>query len=135
MSSFQFISGEYRLPDCMSSGLPILGISRLAHMREKTRTEFGRRVFDSRKDAGLTQVQLAAACDLAQSTIAEMETIATGSSYTPRVARALAVSADWLATGDGERQSSAWPFPDIDRARFDDLLPNQKIEIQGVVWS
>ncbi len=32
-----------------------------------------------------------------------------------------------------ESATSGWPFPDLDRARFDALTPNQKIEIQGVV--
>lgn len=28
---------------------------------------------------------------------------------------------------------TVWPFPDIEPERFDDLSPNQKIEIQGLV--
>lgn len=64
-------------------------------------TDFGKRVVQARKHARLTQVQLAQAVGVAQSTIGEAEKKGFGSSYTPQIAAACGVSPHWLATGDG----------------------------------
>ena len=53
--------------------------------------------------------------------------------HNAKAALALGVDAHWLATGDGAQKPQVWPFPDLERARFDALEVNQKIEIQGIV--
>lgn len=44
--------------------------------------------------------------------------------FSPRLATETAVNAEFAGT---------WPFPDIDRARFDRLKQSQRYEIQGLV--
>jgi len=81
-------------------------------MKEKERTEFGRRLYDARIKAGLTQAQLAKQAGLkSQGTIAEMEWIGQGSSSTPALAAALGVTPEWLASGGAT--VAAWPFAGI----------------------
>ena len=65
-------------------------------------TDFGTRIKTARKHAKLTQVQLAAAVGLKQSTISEAESTAFTSSYTAQIANACRVNAHWLATGEGD---------------------------------
>lgn len=49
-------------------------------------------------------------------------------------AKFLNVDHHWLATGEGSKVAPpSWPFPEIDRARFDALEPYQRTEIQGAV--
>ncbi len=51
-----------------------------------------------------------------------------------KAAKFLGVDHFWLATGEGDKHNmDHWPFPDIDRARFNALSLRQQIEIQGVV--
>jgi transcriptional regulator with XRE-family HTH domain len=103
-------------------------------MSEKERTPFGARLVLARKAAKLTQVQAAKKVGMAQGTLAEAETSGSGSAYTAQLAALYGVRAGWLADGAGEMQEpSAWPFPSIDRARFDRLTADQKVEVQGVI--
>jgi transcriptional regulator with XRE-family HTH domain len=53
---------------------------------------------------GLTQTALSAASGVHQSLISQLEAseTATGSEYTPRLARAMRISVDWLADEIGE---------------------------------
>ena len=51
--------------------------------------------------------------------------------FSPRLASEVAKSAEYLQSNHGNL--GHWPFPDIDRARFERLSPRQQIEIQGVV--
>jgi transcriptional regulator with XRE-family HTH domain len=92
--------------------------------RPRERTPFGQRLYDARKKAKLTQVKLAKAAGMAQGTLAELEWDGQGSSYTPMLAAACGVSAEWLA---GAAESSAdpdWPFGSaITRAEWR-LLPD-----------
>lgn len=71
-------------------------------MREKrVRTAFGERLFKARSHAKLTQPQLAKAAGMAQSTLAELEYIGSGSSKTAQIAKACGVNPQWLAEGVG----------------------------------
>lgn len=65
-------------------------------------TEFGKRLKTARKHAKLTQVQLAKAAGIGQSTLAELEKSGFGSARVVSLAEACGVSATWLATGEGD---------------------------------
>lgn len=81
-----------------------------ARMRENARTDYAARVRLARERAGLSQTKLAKLVGMAQSSLALAETTGVGSSYTPQIAAACKVSAEWLATGEGEMVStSGWP--------------------------
>lgn len=64
-------------------------------------TEFGQRLRAARTAAKMTQKVLANKVGIGQSTIAELEKTANGSSHVPVIAAALKCSALWLATGEG----------------------------------
>jgi phage repressor protein C with HTH and peptisase S24 domain len=120
MSAFQSISEEYRLSDSVASGIPVTENRNLAPMkllgrRNRERTPFGQRLFDARTQAQMTQPQLAKAAGMSQSTLAEAEYTAQGSSYTAQLAAALGVRSEWLATGEGAMKDA----PDhLDRPMF-----------------
>jgi len=66
---------------------------------------YGQRLTDAMEHAGLTQTVLAVATGLSQPTIsylASPKNTATGSEFTPRLARVCGVSVDWLADEIGE---------------------------------
>jgi transcriptional regulator with XRE-family HTH domain len=65
-------------------------------------SEFGSRLRAARKYAKLTQVQLARASGIRQSSLSEAERSADGSAYTSQLAKSCGVDAHWLATGEGE---------------------------------
>jgi len=65
-------------------------------------TEYGNRLRQARKHAGLNQVQLAKQTGLAQSTISSAERLGNGSTDNAVYAKACGVSAHWLETGVGE---------------------------------
>jgi len=65
-------------------------------------TEYGNRLRQARKHAGLNQTQLAKKTGLAQSTISSAERLGNGSTDNAVYAKACGVSAHWLETGDGE---------------------------------
>lgn len=93
--------------------------------RQKERTPFGQRLSDARKAAKLTQVKLAELAGMAQGTLAELEWIGQGSSYTPMLAAACGVSAEWLAGAADASADPDWPFGQtITRAEWR-LLPDQ----------
>lgn len=93
--------GDYRKTDLFATPIKRIadfqGLYPVAHMS----TDFGKRLQTARRHAGLTQKQLAAAVDLAQSTVAELEKNGFGSSKTLQIAQACRVSGQWLATGEG----------------------------------
>lgn len=99
MSEVQSISEWYRPSDTHASGFPIDGRPTLRTMREKERTPFGQRLFEARMGAGLTQPQLATLAGMSQSTLADAEKSAQGSSFTAQLAAATGVRAEWLASG------------------------------------
>ena len=62
-------------------------------------TDYGKRLRQARKHAGLTQMQLVKKTGIPQSTISTAERKGKGSSETPVYARACGVDPYWLATG------------------------------------
>jgi len=66
--------------------------------------KYGERLKLARTTMKLKQADLHARCGVNQSLISQLENsnTATGSEYTPRLARALGVSVDWLADEIGE---------------------------------
>ena len=78
-------------------------------------TDFGKRIKEARKHAGLTQVQLAKKVGIGQSTIAELERSGNGSSYVSTMAVTMRVSPQWLEKGTGEMLSGIGKQPiDLD---------------------
>lgn len=65
-------------------------------------TDFGKRLKEARKHAGLTQQQLAKRVGISQSTIAELERTGSGSSHVSTMAVTMRVSAIWLEKGVGD---------------------------------
>jgi transcriptional regulator with XRE-family HTH domain len=78
--------------------------------RQRERTAFGQRLYDARKNAKLTQVKLAKAAGMSQGNLAELEWEGQGSSYTPMLAAACGVSAEWLAGATDVSADPDWPF-------------------------
>jgi len=78
-------------------------------MEPMERTPFGKRLFDAREAAKLTQKQAAKKVGMAQSTLAEAEISGKRSGYTPQLAELYGVSAKWLATGNGESPAASPP--------------------------
>ena len=76
-------------------------------------TEYGNRLKSARAGAGLTQMQLSAITGIRQSTISTAEREGNGSAETTVYAKALAVNAHWLATGEGIAKPKA-PEPWVD---------------------
>jgi len=64
-------------------------------------TDFGRRLKAARTHAKLTQVQLAKAVGMGQSTLAQLEREGFGSSFVVAIAKECGVSALWLSSGEG----------------------------------
>lgn len=65
-------------------------------------TDFGKRVAQARKRAGLTQKELAPKVGMSQSNLSELETVAHESGKTAQIAHVCRVDAYWLATGEGD---------------------------------
>lgn len=80
-------------------------------MLNSMNTDFGKRLREARKHAGLTQQQLAKKVGIGQSTIAELEKTGQGSSHVPAIAAQLRVSPLWLAKGTGEMLDSSKKQP------------------------
>lgn len=66
----------------------------------RERTPFGLRLYAARKAAGLSQVQVYEKLRIPQSTLSELETVASSSGYTAQLAALYNVDAHMLATGD-----------------------------------
>lgn len=98
--------------------------------RQRERTPFGERLYTARKKAKLTQVKLAKAAGMSQGTLAELEWEGQGSSYTPMLASACGVSAEWLAGAAEASADPDWPFGStITRAEWRDLPEPVRTEI------
>lgn len=95
----------YRHPDIVQTGFPMSSIGKLIGMPrpERPRTDFGKRMLEARQLAGLTQTAACKELGISQSTLAELERDANGSSHTVKAAKLYGCSAEWLATGDGSR--------------------------------
>ncbi len=72
-------------------------------MKTISRSAFGKRLYDSRREAKLTQKDVAKKIGIAQGTLSELESDGNGSSYTSQLADIYKVSAVWLETGKGEK--------------------------------
>jgi transcriptional regulator with XRE-family HTH domain len=85
--------------------------------------KFGERLRIARKRKGLTQAALAELVGITQPTVHHLEDPkkdASGSEFTPRFARVLGVSADWLADEIGEMiQTEPMPTTHIDLSPSD----------------
>jgi transcriptional regulator with XRE-family HTH domain len=66
----------------------------------RERTDFGLRLYDARKGAELTQKQVLSKIGIPQSTLSELETVATSSGYVAQLAALYKVDAHFLATGE-----------------------------------
>lgn len=91
---------NHRDADIVSTGLPIVNIGKLIGVKSKERTPFGQRLYDARKRAKLTQEQVAKAIGIGQSTLAELERSAQGSSRAVELAGLYRCDALWLTTGE-----------------------------------
>lgn len=88
-------------------GVPMRNVNRNSDtfLRENAGMSIGKRVREARKDAGLTQQQLAAKVGIKQSTLSELENgDSAGTGYVATMASALGVSALWLETGKGPKK-------------------------------
>ena len=65
----------------------------------RMRSDFGQRMHDARKKAGLTQGEVAGTLGIGQSTIGVIETTANSSQHTPALAKLYGVDPYYLATG------------------------------------
>ena len=102
---------------------------------------------ESHKD--WTQGRLAVAAGVSQSAIGNIEAgIREGRGSLPKIAKALGISHDWLADGEGEMLPAtggavvtvetaktyiiehAWPFEDVSRDLWDSLTERQKGEVE-----
>jgi len=103
-------------------------------MRTTTRSEYGARLVAARKQAKLTQHELAKKAGMSQSALAEAETTGQGSAYTPQLAAQCRVSAEWLATGEGEMQpaTTVWPFDLLTPEQLLSLPPEHLATVQKV---
>jgi transcriptional regulator with XRE-family HTH domain len=82
----------------------------------KSRTEYGARLYAARKHAKLTQTAIAKLVGMSQSGYAEAETTGLTSTYTAQLAAACGISAQWLATGEGSMLSDgANPKPEMEQ--------------------
>ena len=66
------------------------------------RSDFGKRLFDARKHAGLTQEELCKRAGMSQANYQKLEKVGKGTSYTVSIAKVTGVSAEWLASGTGD---------------------------------
>lgn len=126
---------RYRNSASLPIGLPEVNAGILFGMakssRPITRTEFGERLFRAREDAGLTQTEAAQKVGMGQTTLAEAERTATGSSFTAALADLYRVRAKWLATGTGPRElgadaAPAWPLERITPAEWAALSTTER---------
>lgn len=77
-----------------------LTLNRCVYLIDRMKLRFGERLKMAMDHAGINQVELAAKVGIKQPSIAYLldpQKKATGSQYTPRFARVLGVSVDWLA--------------------------------------
>ena len=95
---------------------------------EKTRTPFGRRLFEARKKAKLTQQQVREKIGISQGTLSELETDAHGSSYTPALAELYGVSALYLAEGKGSITLFGKQEVSIDEQ--EEFIPIKRVDIK-----
>lgn len=96
-------------------------------MRENDRSEFGARLYQARKHAQLSQVKVAQLVGMSQSAYAQAEREGNGSTFVTRLAEALGVHADWLATGRGSMLPES---TEVDLSTHPDLTPIRKVRLR-----
>ncbi|MBD8540916.1 LexA family transcriptional regulator [Oxalobacteraceae sp. CFBP 8761] len=87
-------------------GTPVFSVNRKTGLmlRDNTGMSISARLKQARKDAGMTQGELAARSGLKQSTISDLETgKSQGTTYVASLALAMGVSPLWLEAGKGTR--------------------------------
>lgn len=89
---------------------------------------YGERLKKARGE--LTQAAVAEESGVSQSLISQLEnsTTATGSEYTPRLARALKVSVDWLADEIGEMRPTSYTITDPRIAAIARMLEEERAD-------
>ncbi len=73
----------------------------------RQRSEFGSRLREARKEARMTQAQVASALGISQGTLSQAENEGEGSVYVAALASMLGVNSLWLATGEGPKHPEA----------------------------
>lgn len=101
MINFQSMTASYKNTDIDATRKTSYPINIFANLPDM-RSEFGQRLYDARKLAKLTQVQLSEAVGMSQAAISELEKIGQGSALTPAIAEKCGVSVNWLAYGTGD---------------------------------
>jgi transcriptional regulator with XRE-family HTH domain len=134
MVDAQSITRQYRIADVVASGFPIVQSPRVRGMaRPVDRTDFGTRLRDARRRAGLSQTELAQLVGMAQSTLAELEKLGHGSAKTVALAAAVGVSAEWLAGGEAHKTRTIWPFSRELYDRVGQLEPQDLKKLEDVM--
>ena len=111
MGGFRSIPVGYRNSACFASGKTIHFSDNLKILMDQDRTPFGLRLFESREATGLTQMQAAERVGMSQGTLAEAEITGKRSGYTSQLAALYGVSAEWLATGKGDKRNLRYYAP------------------------
>lgn len=89
--------------------IPISFVNRknYSNVSDNIGMSIGNRVREARKEAGLTQPELAAKVGIKQPTLSDLETgKSEGTTYIATIAAALKVNALWLQTGNGDKKAS-----------------------------
>lgn len=87
----------------------------------------------ARKNAGLTQEDLARKLGLSQGTITHIESGRNKETiHIIALAKLLGVRAEWLATGEGD-MVDGWPFKAINKAEFEKLPPDVREDISDYI--
>lgn len=87
----------------------------------------------ARKNAGLTQEDLAKKLGVSQGTITHIESGRNKETiHIIALARLLGVRAEWLATGEGD-MFDGWPFKDISKAEFERLPAEAREDIADYI--
>lgn len=111
------------------------------------------RLKHARESRGWSQSHLAVAAGKSQSTIGNIEAnLREGRASLPQIAKALGISHEWLADGEGEMHAHVgvstdpqpagstvvpmmayWPFSKITRSQWESLADNQKEHIESSI--
>ncbi len=91
----------------------MLGAYAVLMAKTTDRTPFGERAEAARRHAQLTQKDVSTKLGIPQSTLADIETKAEGSTYTAQLARLYNVDAYWLATGEGQMEAEFASWRDL----------------------
>lgn len=95
----------------------------------------GRRLKELREARGLSQPQVAKDVkEIQQQALAALESRDSKTSeFAPQLADYYQVSLRWLLTGKGRQDDADWPFPMVDRARWDACSDTDRGYVQAVI--